>query len=138
MAVTPNTVRQLQHALSRLDEMNHKMSAIEIREQRERHDAQARADDAAYLTSREHLLDVQSEKRKFQGRGDDSLQPWGERAPPPIAGEGINAYRRRLAGVLQKRLPEGDQLRRLDFESMPMDAFNGFEPQLHPKVAAAA
>jgi hypothetical protein len=118
--------------------MSHKMSAVEIREQREQREAQARADDARYLTSREHLLDVQAEKRQYQARADDSLQPWGERAPAPVAGESINAYRRRLATLLQRRLPEGDQLRDLDFESMPMSVFGNFEQELHPKVAAAA
>jgi hypothetical protein len=135
---TSNTLRLLQHATSKLDELSHRIAGAEIREQRERREAQARADDAAYLTSREHLIDVQAAKREYQARADDALQPWGERAPPSIAGESINGYRRRLAGTLQQRLPEGDQLRRLDFDRLPQDAYDGFEPQLYPKVAAAA
>jgi hypothetical protein len=35
-------------------------------------------------------------------------------------------------------LPEDDELRRLDFNHMPQDAYDIFEPQLYPKVAAAA
>lgn len=134
----PDTVQQLRNALSRLDEMNHKMSALEEREQREAREARERADDARYLTSREHLLDLQAEKRKLQARADDALQPWGERAPMPRADESIHGYRHRLANTVQKRLPEGDEMRRLDFDHMPPDVYNAFEQQLYPKVAAAA
>ena len=64
-----NTVQLLSYARWRLDEMNHKMSALEERERREQREARERAEHARYLTSREHLLDVQAEKRKYQARG---------------------------------------------------------------------
>ena len=134
----PDTMQQLRRALSRLDEMNHKMSALEERERREQRETQERADHARYLTSREHLIDVQAAKREYQQRCDDALQPWGERAPMPRADEAIGTYRRRLANTMQKRLPEGDELRGLDFDRMPQDAYNNFEQQLYPKVTAAA
>jgi hypothetical protein len=134
----PDTMHQLRHALSRLDEMTHKMSALEERERREQRETRERADHARYLTSREHLLDVQAEKRKYQARADDALQPWGERAPMSRADETINRYRRRLADTMQRRLPEDDELRGLDLARMPQDAYDRFEAQLYPKVAAAA
>jgi hypothetical protein len=133
-----DTRQQLRHALSRLDEMNHKMSALEERERREQRETQERADHARYLTSREHLIDVQAAKREYQQRCDDALQPWGERAPMPRADESISTYRRRLANTMQRRLPEDDELRRLDFNSMPSEAYNNFEQMLYPKVEAAA
>jgi hypothetical protein len=134
----PDTRQQLRHALSRLDEMNHKMSALEERERREQLETRERADHARYLTSREHLIDVQAAKRKYQQRCDDALQSWGERAPMPRADESINTYRRRLANTMQRRLPEDDELRRLDFSSMPSEAFGNFEQMMYPKVTAAA
>jgi hypothetical protein len=134
----PDTMQQLRRALSRLDEMNHQISALEERERRERQEARERADHARYLTSREHLLDVQAAKREYQQRCDDALQPWGERAPMSRADESINRYRRRLADTMQRRLPEDDELRGLDLARMPQDAYDNFEAQLYPKVAVAA
>jgi hypothetical protein len=132
-----NTMQLLRSALSRMDEMHHKLSAIEEREQREQREARERADSAAYLTSREHLIDVMAAKREYQARAADALQPWGETPPMPRADESVNRYRRRLATTLQRRLPEGDQLGRLDFNGMSQDVFDPFEQQLYPKVAAA-
>jgi len=60
-----DTMHQLRHALSRLDEMTHKMSALEERERREQRETRERADHARYLTSREHLLDVQARNARF-------------------------------------------------------------------------
>jgi hypothetical protein len=50
-----NIVQLLSHALSRMDEMHHKLSGLEERERREQREARERADSAAYLTSRETL-----------------------------------------------------------------------------------
>jgi hypothetical protein len=73
----PDTIGQLRRALSRLDEMNHKMSALEERERREQQETRERADHARYLTSREHLIDVQATKREYQRRGIGARSPHG-------------------------------------------------------------
>ena len=41
---------------------------------------QARADEARYLTSRDHLLDLQSAARQYQARADDAFASWNMRA----------------------------------------------------------
>ena len=63
-----NTMQLLSRALSQMDELHHRLSAAEEREARTQREARERADAAAYLTSREHLLDLQAEKREYQRR----------------------------------------------------------------------
>jgi hypothetical protein len=41
-----------------------------------------------------------------QRRADQALQPHGRRAGPPMLGEPVQAYRRRLAGEVQKHAPK--------------------------------
>jgi hypothetical protein len=135
---TASTMRLLQQAASKIDELGDRIAAAEVRERREQSEAQARADHATYLTSREHLIDVQAAKREHQARADDCLQAWGERAPPPIATESINAYRLRLARIAQKRLPEGDELRGISLDELPAAAFANFEPDIFSRAKAAA
>jgi len=134
----PDTMQLLRSALSRMDELGHKMSALEERERREQRETLERADHARYLTSREHLIDVQAKKREYQQRCDDALQPWGERAPMPRADESIKDYRHRLASTMQRRLPERHSLRDMDLDTLPSEAFAIFETQMYPAVAAAA
>src|SRR6516165_11056136 len=68
VVVSANTKQLLERAVAKLDVLGHRIAAAEIRETQERKDAQARADAAAYLTSREHLLDVQAVQRECQRR----------------------------------------------------------------------
>jgi hypothetical protein len=134
------TLRLLQRAHSQLDELNHRISAAEEREQREQREAKARADDAAYLVSRDHMLDVDAAKRNAQVRADDALQSWGLRAPPSVDGESVKRYRRRLLHQAQPRLPDEHKLRRLDFlnsEKMPWDVLERLEPLVYADVAEA-
>ena len=141
VVVSANTKQLLERAVAKLDALGHRITAAEITETQARKEAQARADAAAYLTSREHMLDRQSVMRQYQARADDALQPWGERAPAPVADESVDEYRVRLVKIVQKRLPEGDEYR-----DMPMrrtqrqspDAFKNFEDAIYPRARAAA
>jgi hypothetical protein len=137
VVVSANTRQLLERAVAKLDVLGHRIAAAEIREAQERKDAQARADAAAYLTSREHMLDLQAVQRQYQARADDALQTWGERAPAPIAGESVDEYRMRLASLVQQRLPEGDEYRRLQLGGLPRTAFKNFEDAIYPRAKAA-
>jgi hypothetical protein len=130
MTVSAQTADLLRHAVSRLVEPGHRLAAAEEREARERRDATARADEARYLRSREHLLDVQATARQYQARADDALQPWSLRAPAFVAGESLGDYRLRLARLAQRQLPEDDELRSLRLKTLPDDAYASLEPQI--------
>ena len=123
VVVSANTKQLLERAVAKLDVLGHRIAAAEIRETQERKDAQARADAAAHLTPREHLHDVQAVQRECQRRADDALQPWGERAPAPIAGESVDAYRLRLVNIVQERLPENDEYRHLRLSGLDRSVF---------------
>jgi hypothetical protein len=128
---TADTTQLLRTALSKMDELHHRLAAAEEREARERADAQHRADAARYLTSREHLLDVQATARTYQARADDALSTWGMRAPQYVAGESLMDYRRRLLRLAQRQLPDDHQLRHLKIKNMDDDVFTPFEPQIY-------
>jgi hypothetical protein len=132
-----DTAHLLRQALSKMDELQHRLSAAEKREARERADAQHRADEARYLTSREHLLDVQATARKYQARADDALSTWGIRAPAFVAGESLDEYRRRLARLAQRQLPDDHEFRHLKISRMDDDVFTGFEPQFYAATKEA-
>jgi hypothetical protein len=141
VVVSANTKQLLERAVAKLDVLDHRIAAAEITETQARKEAQARADSAAYLTSREHLLDRQSIMRQYQARADDALQPWGERAPAPVADESVDAYRVRLVKIVQKRLPEGDEYREMPMrrtQRQSPDAFKNFEDVIYPRARAAA
>jgi hypothetical protein len=138
VVVSASTRQLLERANAKLDVLGHRIAAAEIREAQERKDAQARADAAAYLTSREHMLDVQAVQRECQRRADDALQTWGERAPAPIAGESVDEYRLRLANIVQERLPAGDEYRHLKLGGLPRLVFKNFEDTIYPRAKAAA
>jgi hypothetical protein len=141
VVVSANTRQLLERAVAKLDVLGHRIAAAEITEAQARKEAQTRADAAAYLTSREHMLDRQSVMRQFQARCDDALQPWGERAPAPVADESVDDYRVRLVKIVQKRLPEGDEYREMPMrrtQRQSPDAFKNFEDEIYPRARAAA
>jgi hypothetical protein len=129
ITVTGETRRLLEQAVSKMDVLHHRMAAAEERERQERRDAQHRADAAAHLRSRDHLLEVQATARAYQQRADSAFEPWNMRAPPLMAGESLIEYRRRLARLAQKQLPEDHQLRGFKISRLDDDIFAGFEPQ---------
>jgi hypothetical protein len=134
---TADTTHLLKQALSKMDELQHRMAAAEKREARERADAQHRADEARYLTSREHLLDLQSAARRYQARADDALSTWNIRAPAFVAGESLDEYRRRLARLAQRQLSDDHEFRHLKISRMDDDVFGGFVPQFYAAAKEA-
>jgi hypothetical protein len=127
---TADTTRLLQTALAKMDELHHRLAIAEGREARERADAQHRADQASYLRSREHLLDVQATARQYQARADDALSTWNIRAPQYTAGESVMDYRRRLAKLAQRQLPDDHELRGVRLKRLDDDVFTPFEPKI--------
>ena len=130
--------QQYTAALEGLATLQAKLDRIEAQEAAARQGAHARADAARALTSREHLMQRQATARTLQARCDDSLQPWGIRAPAPVAGEAVDDYRRRLLIEAQKRLPESDQWRRSRVRDLPADVLPNAEQQIYDRCRAAA
>jgi hypothetical protein len=132
-----STTQQLQTALLKMDELGHRLAAAEAREARERGEAKARADAARHLTSREHLMELDAEKRKLQARCDDALQTWGIRAPAPVIDEPYDDYRWRLVKLAQKRLPDEHQYRKTKLGQFWNNGFETVENQIYRDVRAA-
>src|SRR6516225_11086200 len=84
--------------------------------------------------TREQLLQQDAACRVFQARADAALETWGIRAPPPISTElpgYAEAYRRELAYMAKKRLPEDHELHKVQVRRCPLDALTIFEPQIY-------
>jgi hypothetical protein len=128
--VTADTVRLLQQATSRLDELHHRLAAAEERKARERRDARARADAAEHLRSREHLLELQSVARQYQARADSAFETWNMRAPAYVVGESLDQYRRRLVKLAQRQLPDDHRLRHIPIKRLDDDILNGYEQEI--------
>jgi hypothetical protein len=140
IGITGDTQRLLQRAASQLDELGHRLAAAEERAARETREAQARADDARYLTSREHLMELDARKRELQARADDALSTWGLTASPSYDGEPFENYRLRLAQDAQRRLPKGDEYRNINLRKIKNSdevAFTNFENAIYPRAKQA-
>jgi hypothetical protein len=83
------------------------------------------------------MIDVMAVQRECQRRADDALQPWGERAPAPVAGESVDAYRSRLLDIAQQRLPEGHEYRSVRLDQLGRNAFRNYETLIYPEARAA-
>jgi hypothetical protein len=125
-----DTTRLLQTALSKMDELHHRLAVAEDREARERRDAQHRTDETRYLKSRDHLLDVIATARQYQARADDALSTWNIRAPEYTAGESLSEHRRRLAKVAQRQLPDDHEFRGVNLGKLDDDVFVPFEQKI--------
>jgi hypothetical protein len=137
--MTSTTIsQQYTKALESMAAMQAKLERLEANEAAARRDSRARADAARQLTTREHLMQRQATARTFQARCDNSLQPWGIRAPAMVAGEPLDDYRRRLLREAQKRLPESDQWRRSRVRDLPDDVLPHAEQQIYDGCRAAA
>ncbi|SEE38357.1 hypothetical protein SAMN05444161_5600 [Rhizobiales bacterium GAS191] len=132
------TIDIIRSACSKLDELDHKLRAVEIREARERREAEERAKEAAHYRSREHLMQVQTAARNYQARADDALQPWGLRARAPVLGEPLGDYRREILDQVRRQLPDSHQLRAVRPRRLDADALDAIEPQLLNAVRVAA
>jgi hypothetical protein len=80
--------------------------------------------------SREQLLYQQAASRAYQERYDAVLAPWGARADAKPLTQDPEDYRRDLAVRAKKLLPEGHELRQVQYRSLRADAFDTLEPQL--------
>jgi hypothetical protein len=119
---------------SKLDELGHRLSIAEERERRDRREARARADAAAHLRSREHLMELDAVKRQYQARCDTALETWGLRAPPPVIDESVDDYRFRLVKSAQKRLPEGHRWRGQKLGQLWNNGFDNVETEIYRDV----
>jgi hypothetical protein len=80
--------------------------------------------------TRDQLLQMQASGRVYQARYDQAFQPWGVRAPEPVMGESIDDYRRKLAVKAKRLLPDGHELKPVQFRSLPDDVLDNFERRL--------
>jgi hypothetical protein len=100
--------------------------------------------------TREQILQQEAACRVYQARADDALEPWGIRAPAPVLSDDPGypeEYRRDLLYMAKKRLPKDVEmtgltsnpkeimntsyLRALKVRSVPLAAFEIFEPQIY-------
>jgi hypothetical protein len=88
--------------------------------------------------SRDQLMQIQASARVYQERADNALMPWDIRAPHPVLGEDIAKYRRDLAVMLKRQLPENHQLRKVQYRRLDDAMLSVFEPQLLKAVRDAA
>ena len=88
--------------------------------------------------TREQLLQAHSSARVYQERYDKAFAPWGMRAPEPVIGERVDDYRRKLAVKAKKLLPDGNELKPVQFRALENDVFEVFEPRLLKECKEAA
>ena len=69
---------------------------------------------------REQLLQAMPAARVYQERYETAFQPWGLRAQAPVVGEPLDAYRRPLAVKAKRLLPDGHELRKVNFANYMM------------------
>jgi hypothetical protein len=134
----PNVAQQLKAAYDRMDALTAQLRDADKRQVRELREARQRNDAAQHLTSREHLMELDARGREYQERAEDALAPWGIRAPARTDGEPLGDYRRRLAGRLQKRLPEDDQWYGKNLARLDDANFAVVEPQIYAAAKQAA
>jgi hypothetical protein len=83
--------------------------------------------------TREQILQQDAALRVYQARADSALEPWGVRAPPPVMSDDPRypeQYRRKLAYLAKKRLPEDHELRTFQVKHIPLDVLETVEPQI--------
>jgi hypothetical protein len=80
----------------------------------------------------------QATARALQERCDDSLQPWGVRAPAITAGQALDDYRRRLLILAKRQLPEEHELRAVTVRRLAADALPIFEERIYGACHAEA
>jgi hypothetical protein len=129
---------QLARAHENLAELSRKLERAERRESQARDDSLQRANEARQLTSREHLMTVQATARAYQARCDEAVASWGLRAPAPVAGAPLDAYRRDLLILAKKQLPESDELRSVQVRQLAADALPVFEDRIYDACKSAA
>jgi hypothetical protein len=86
----------------------------------------------------DQLMRQQSSARVYQERYDNAFKSWGMSAPPPVVGEPVGEYQRRLAILGKKQLPEDHPLRKIQMRALADDAFAVVKAQLLSAVNQAA
>ena len=84
--------------------------------------------------TRDDVLRQDASLRVYQARADSALEPWGVRAPAPVYNDDPRypeQYRRELAYLAKKRLPENHELRSFQVKHIPLDIFETVEPQIY-------
>jgi hypothetical protein len=84
------------------------------------------------------MLRSQHSARALQERADNALSPWGIRAPAPVLGQTYDEYRRKLAIMCKRQLPDKHELRRVQVRQLSADALAVFEPQIYDACKSAA
>jgi hypothetical protein len=133
-----STAALLARAQENLAALTRQLERAERREARARSDSLERASEARQLTSRENMLALEATARAYQSRCDDSVQPWGIRAPALVAGAPLDDYRRDLLILAKKRLPEDHELRRVQVRQLPDSALPVFEDKIYAVCKASA
>jgi hypothetical protein len=90
------------------------------------------------MYTREDLLRAHASARVYQERYEQAFTPWGMRAPEPIVGEPVDDYRRNLAEKATRLLPDGNNLKPVQFRALKNDALDILEPQLIKECGQAA
>jgi hypothetical protein len=80
--------------------------------------------------TRDQILQMNASARVYQERYDTAFEPWGVRVRAPVLGEDIHSYRRDLAVQTKRLLPDGHELKQVQYRRLPDDVFDNFEPQL--------
>jgi hypothetical protein len=93
---------------------------------------------AEIAEEREHALRVQRSLRVIQEVADDCFSPWDMRARGPTLGEDPDRYRRDLLIQAKKLLPGDNDLRHVQFRSLPSEALGQFENLIYPAAKAEA
>jgi len=71
----------------------------------------------------------------YERRG---CEKWDIRAPAPVLGQDVAKYRRDLAVKLKRQLPDGHELRQVQYRALNDSALDALEPQLYQAVSAEA
>ncbi len=98
--------------------------------------SQVRADSARKAGDKDKLR--QHQLREEQADVDTLFAIHGLSAPPARADSSVNGYRRALAPMLARYLPDGHTLRALEWSDIPSDALPIFYSQLKAAVQESA
>jgi hypothetical protein len=88
--------------------------------------------------TREQLLQAHASARVYQERYDRAFQHWGMKAPEPVIGEPVDDYRRNLAVKAKRLLPDGNELKPVQFRALGTDTLDILEPRLLKECQEAA
>jgi hypothetical protein len=121
---------RLERILDSLENLNSRIDRLQEREAARRADSEARAAEIEERRRYRRQQENQVSMSDLQSRADDALGVWNVRAPSPSADDTRRSYRLRLLSLASRRLPPGDELRRVDLRLLGNDAIDIFEPKI--------